>query len=185
MRIAVDLDGVCYEFQRTYRYMMREYRGVDMPPVDEFWTTWDAPDAYADPADRKWMWKEGVELGLFRYGHMVRGARRGLESLVDYGHTLQIVTHRPRNAVTDTLDWVSLYFKGIPLDGFAILTEQEPKSTVSADILIDDKMENVEEWAATGRHAVLFAKPYNHLFGRTIERVQRVEGWEGVVDAIA
>ena len=76
----MDLDGVCYEFQRTYRYMLREYRGVDMPPVEEFWTHWDAQKAYGTPADHDWMWSGGVKKGLFRYGHMVTGARKGLLS---------------------------------------------------------------------------------------------------------
>jgi 5'(3')-deoxyribonucleotidase len=164
MKIAVDLDGVCYEWQRTYRYMMREYRGIDMPPIEEFWTYWNAPDQFTTKQDRDWIWSKGVELGLFRYGHMVKGARIGLQALASAGHKLEVVTHRPANATTDTLDWVSLYFKDIPLNGFKMLTNGESKNVSTADVLIDDKMENINDWCESDRPAVLFDQPWNHQY---------------------
>jgi 5'(3')-deoxyribonucleotidase len=161
VRIAVDLDGVCYEFQRTYRYMIGEYRGVAMPPVSEFWTHWDAQKDYGRPADHRWMWDGGVRLGLFRYGHMVQGARRGLEQLAEDGHELLVVTSRPAAAVLDTVEWISLFFKDIPLAGIHILSNQEPKSVIRADLLIDDRPENIYEWSGAGREAILFEQPWN------------------------
>jgi 5'(3')-deoxyribonucleotidase len=132
-----------------------------MPPVDEFWTSWNADQESTNRADRDWIWTEGVERGLFRYGHMVKGARRGLEALVEQGHKLSIVTHRPENAVTDTLEWAGLYFKGIPLAGFNILSQGQPKTTVGWDVLIDDKPENIADAEAAGRIGIMFSQPWN------------------------
>jgi 5'(3')-deoxyribonucleotidase len=184
MRIAVDLDGVCYEWQRTYRYMLREYRGVDMPPVEDFWHYWDAQKQYGTRADHRWMWNHGVARGLFRYGHVVKGARRGLEALAEQGHDLCIVTSRPANAAEDTHDWIELFFKGIPLSGVHILSNREPKSTVDADVLIDDRPENVEEWYAAGRTAVLFCQPWNDAYIPRPRDLHVAVDWPDVVTLI-
>ena len=161
---------------------MREHRGVIMPPIAEFWTAWDSQYKFGTEADHDWMWSEGINRGLFRFGHMMTGARIGLEALADDGHTLCIVTHRPAAAVTDTLDWVTLYFRDLPLDGFYIMSNEEPKSTVDAEILIDDKTENVVDWAKTGRTAILFDAPYNQSFD--VVGVIRAKGWKEVVASV-
>lgn len=186
MRIAVDLDGVCYEFQRTYRYMMRAHRLVAMPPVDEFWTEWDAQLKYGLQEDHDWMWTKGVDLGLFRYGHMVTGARRALEYLVTMGNELVIVTHRPARATPDTVDWLSLYMKGLPYE-LVILSNGEPKTTVKWDVLIDDKGSNIRTAAEAGRRGILFSRPWNtkaHWPWELIEYIDVAEGWEEVINVI-
>lgn len=162
---------------------MREHLGVIMPPVAEFWTHWNAQEQFGTKADHEWMWSEGVKRGLFRYGHAITGARIGLEQLVANGHELIIVTHRPANAITDTLDWVSLQFKDIPLAGFHIMSNGEAKEQVDADVLIDDKAENVLGWALTGRKAILFNAPYNQH--TEITNVIRCNGWKEVVYALS
>jgi len=161
MRIAIDLDGVCYEWQRTYRYMMREYRGVDMPPIEDFWYDWDAPDKYTSEADREWLWTEGVRLGLFRYGHVTTGAIVGLRALIDRGHDLLVVTHRPSVAVPDTLAWLS--YINIPWSEIHILSRGESKAQVDAKVLVDDKPANIYDWNEKNpsRRAIIYNRPWN------------------------
>lgn len=158
MKIAVDLDGVCYEWSRTARYMLREYLGLDIHGEAQTWD-WNIDEGVSKP-DWDWLWSDGVKQGLFRYGHMVKGARLGLESLIRQGHTIEIATHRPANAVNDTLDWLSLYFRDIPVHGIHILSNGEPKSSVACDLLIDDKMQNATEWVKSGRPALQFMRPW-------------------------
>jgi len=178
------------EWQRTYRYMMNTYRGTKIPPVEEFWYDWNAPDEFTTHEDRVWIWTEGVRLGLFLQGHVTTGALVGLGALSAAGHELCIVTHRPKQAVSDTLAWVSLHFKIIPLSGFHILTNEEPKSSVDADILIDDKLSNCDDWASTGRNAILFHRPWNNApwLTRTYpyqdNMTLRCADWESVVNTI-
>lgn len=183
MRIAVDLDGVCYEWERTVRYMLREYRGYTREQLPES-KHWNSIEEQVEKSDWKWLWSDGVREGLFRYGHMMTGARRGLQVLATQGHRFVIVTHRPEAAVPDTIDWVTLYFKGLPYIGINVFSNQEPKSAVRADILIDDKPENVDEWAGNQRSALLFDQPWNQHH-QPVPYVTRVKGWEGVVDELA
>lgn len=165
--------------------MLREFRGVDTPrPIDSWWIDWNSNKGFGTPEDHKWMWTEGVRLGLFRYGHMVKGARVGLQALSDAGHKLEIVTHRPEQAISDTIDWVSLYFKDIPLSGITILSHQEPKTISSADVLIDDKLDNCEVWRASGRISLVFNRPYNQGY-HSDPLIRRAYDWPDVVEEIA
>jgi 5'(3')-deoxyribonucleotidase len=180
MNIAIDLDGVVYEFQRTFRYMLNTYRGAKLGPVETWWTSWDACDRYTTEQDREWIWTEGVRLGLFRYGHVVTGAIFGLRGLIDRGDSLYVATHRPASAVPDTLAWLS--YINIPWTGVHILSNGESKTDVDADVLVDDRTENVMEWSLSGRRAVLFDRPWNT--GLRATNVYRARGWEEVTDAI-
>lgn len=160
MRIVVDLDGVLYEFDKTARYMLREYLGL--PDLDTEAQYWDDIKDRVPKSAWRWLWNEGVELGLFRYGHMVQGARRGLETLSAQGHELVFATHRPKQAVSDTVDWLSLYLKGVPYTGLHFMSNGEKKSTIPGDVLIDDKPENVVDWYYFGDGAgILFDRPWN------------------------
>jgi hypothetical protein len=138
--------------------MLREYLGLDIHGEAQTWD-WNI-DEGVSALDWQWLWSEGVKQGLFRYGHMVKGARLGLEALIRQGHTIEIATHRPANAVNDTLDWLSLYFRDIPVSGIHILSNGEPKSSVMCDLLIDDKGANATEWVKSGRPALQFMRPW-------------------------
>jgi 5'(3')-deoxyribonucleotidase len=180
MRVAIDLDGVCYEFQRTYRYMANLYLHSNMPPVDDFWFEWDACDEYTGKDGKKWMWTEGVKKGLFRYGHMTTGARHGLEVLAHEGHELVIVTHRPAIATPDTVDWLSLYFQDLQYN-LHILSNGEPKTSVKWDVLVDDKYSNVED-VGFGRTGILFGRTWSECAHDPDVIV--ADGWKEVVDAV-
>lgn len=182
MIIAVDLDGVCYEFQKTYRYMLREHRGVEMPPLDEFWDCWDAYKAYGTEADHEWMWTWGVERGLFRYGHMTTGARLGLEALVTDGHEIKVVTHRIADATPDTVDWLSLYFNKLPYT-LSILSNGEDKHSVDAGVLIDDRYSIVDGWCAQGRWGIVFKRAWSEIKDCS-PNLHVANDWKGVLAVV-
>jgi 5'(3')-deoxyribonucleotidase len=178
-RIAVDMDGVLYEFERTMRYLLREERGYhNLTKPSEFW---DDIVGGIDPIDAKWLWTEGVRLGLFRHGHVVKHAIRAIRALAAQGHQLRIVTHRPAQAAKDTIAWVDFHFGGedpYPFWGAPLMLHGgESKTIVDAELLIDDKPENVEEWVATGREALLFDQPWN----QDCKAGTRVKGWYDVM----
>ena len=194
VRWAIDLDGVCYEWQRTVRYMLNHYRNANLPPIEEFWHAWEAPKNVLKQDDWAWLWKNGIELGLFRYGHMVKDTRVVLEALVAEGDEITIATARPEEAWPDTKDWIDLFMKDIPLKDVLYFKEDESKNTVRADVLVDDKLENCKEWAEGGwiweanRDALLFDRPWNQLaydWQNDLLRkrnVTRVYGWKGVLE---
>jgi uncharacterized HAD superfamily protein len=182
MKIAVDLDGVVYEWQRTFRYMMNEYRGTNLGPIEEWWDGFDAFKNHVSSEDMLWLWSEGIKLGLFRYGHVTTGAIVGLRALVEDGHRLVVATHRPVLAVPDTLAWLS--YINIPWSGVHILSDGEKKTSISADVLVDDKLENAIEWAMTGREALLYDRPWNQGAKHDPEPYWRVSSWESVVGVV-
>lgn len=184
LKVALDCDEVLYAWRRTWRYMMKEYRGVDMPPVDEFWNEWNSQYDYGTSEDRKWMWSEGVELGLFRYGHVITGAIAGVQRLADSGHQLSVVTHRPENAVQDTLDWLS--YVRLPFSGIHILSHGQPKTSVDFDILVDDKPENISMALQRGRGGIMFDCSWNQRasYSRASGKYDRAMDWPQVVEQV-
>jgi len=180
MKIGVDLDGVLYEFDKTARYMLREYRGYRHTThgLHEESTHWDYISERVRPEDWRWLWREGVQLGLFRYGHVVAGGIIGLKGLLDAGHKLVVITHRPTEAIPDTLEWLA--YQRIPFSEIHILSDKEPKTNVDAAVLIDDKPENCYQWMAAGRRALLFNRAWN----QSCRSIKRVYGWEDALNVI-
>jgi uncharacterized HAD superfamily protein len=163
LRIGIDLDGVCYHWEKTARYMLREilpnspYKGD--PSLERPSTGWDYIEHNVAPEHWKWLWSEGVKLGLFRYGHMFKGTIEAVRKLAQLGDII-VITHRPAAAVPDTLAWLA--YQQLPLAGVHILTHQEPKSTVEpCDFFLDDKPENCIDMNDTGAEVWLMDRPWN------------------------
>jgi 5'(3')-deoxyribonucleotidase len=183
--ITCDLDGVGYAFQKTYNYMMRTYRGIDMPHGTEWIDEWDAWDRYTKEEDRRWIWTEGVAQGLFRYGFMIKDFRWGLEELASDGHEFYIATARPANARQDTFDWCQLFLKDLPIRSIVVGATNKWE-VARSDLLIDDNIDNVKNWRG---NAILFDQPWNRslalepVAGFQL-RIVRAKGWTGVVDTV-
>lgn len=179
MKIGIDLDGTSADFHGASRYMLHAYRGVEMPPVDEFWTSWDAQYAYGTKEDHQWLHTEGVKQGLYRYCHVIKGTYVALNKMKDMGHSLEVITHRPENAVADTIAWLALL--NFSWSGVHILSHGESKTSVKVDALVDDKASNVDAFANIGRKGVLFSRPWNRDYApEHWKQVYRAEGWEEV-----
>jgi len=170
MRIGVDIDGVMYKWIKTAHYMLREvmpnspYKGKndllhgDESQVTHFdWTREVVGEVYWE-----WLFTEGVRLGLFRYGHLYPGTIVAMRELAKLGEII-IITHRPKNAVNDTLAWLA--YLDLPIAGVHILTDGEPKSSVhpQCELYIDDKPENVRDLMMhTGATAIAMPdRPWN------------------------
>ncbi len=182
LRIALDLDGVVYKFVDTYVYMMNAYRGLSIPKPELFWYEWDAPDAYTSQNDRDWMWDEGVRLGLFRYGHLYKGAIEGVNALAEVAE-VHVVTSRPKNAVEDTLAFLA--YNRLPLAGVNILSEKQPKSSVRPefDIYIDDGPHNIEDLLAnTDGDVIIMDRPWNRAEARP--EAFRAYNWQDLVSIV-
>lgn len=180
MKIAVDLDGVCYEWDRTARYMLKQYRGAVIPKGETEY--WDYLKDAVSKQDWRWLWDEGVDKGLFRYGHMVKDARVGLEALVAAGHSILVVTHRPASAISDTVDWLSYFFRGIPIAGLHVLSNGEDKWRTGADVLVDDKPQNIVNfYYNTDGTAILFDRPWNRELEAEMDSLYIAKGWREVV----
>lgn len=187
MKLGIDVDGVLYKWSKTARYLLREalpnspYKVAGHPLHTES-THWGYIEEHVSKAHWRWVWTEGVRLGLFRHGHIIKGAMEGMRALADDGHDLFIITHRPKAAVTDTLQWLA--FCDFKLAGVHILTDQQPKSTVKCDVYVDDKPDNVEDLVANtdARLVALFDAPWNQ--GHEEPGVTRVANWAEFVNLV-
>lgn len=180
MKIQIDLDGTTYHFDKTVRYMLKIYRGVELKGETTDW--WWIRDN-AGPENWAWLWDEGIKLGLFRYGHVMKGAIEGINSIARAGHDVEVCTHRPASAVKDTLDWLA--YVNLPFSGVHILSNGESKATVPGDVLVDDKPENVLEWVDSDedRWAILFVQPWNSTMPYH-PRILRAHDWPHVVELV-
>lgn len=178
MKLGIDIDGVMYNWESTARYMLRnvlpnssyKHSGV----LDEPSTTWNWIPDKIDKKHWNWLWKEGVELGLFRYGNLYPGTVDVIRAL-SKKHKITLITHRPKQAVKDTLAWLG--FLDLPIAGLHILTDQAPKSEVRpmCDVYLDDKIENIEDLQQNTKAKLvcLMDQPWNQEY----EAKTRVHDW--------
>jgi len=169
VRVALDCDEVLYSWQRTARYLLRNvYKGwCDGYDLTVPFREWVVADQVGQEA-YNWLFDEGVRQGLFRHGHVITGAMLGVRSLKAAGYDLIIVTHRPANAVQDTLAWIDFHFgkeDPYPWSGVSILSQGEPKSSVEWDVLVDDSPHNIDDARLVGRIGIQFAADWNNNVG--------------------
>lgn len=169
MRIGLDLDGVCYKFESTARYMLRRRildRG-ETPPIElsDVSRYWDWIKTYSTKADWAWLWSGAIEEGLYRYGHVVTGAIEGAQAISRLGSTT-VITARPKGAVHDTMAWLELMLNKVPLAGVVIQSDGQKKSEVPGiDVYIDDAKHNLEELLDNTEASVIqFVQPWNEDF---------------------
>jgi 5'(3')-deoxyribonucleotidase len=138
-RFGIDIDGVMYMWDKTARYMLRTQRGYTRDQLGRPSRYWNEIKDIVENNDWQWLWSEGVRKGLFRYGHLYTGTIEAITALNILGDCV-ILTHRPREAVQDTLDWLS-YLK-LPFMEVQLFTNGEAKSAIKCDMYVDDKPEN-------------------------------------------
>lgn len=191
MRIGLDIDGVMYKWDKTARYMLREvlpdspYRSSLQKDLHIESPTWDYIQDTVSKEHWDWLWTEGVRLGLFRYGHLYPGTIQAVRALAEIGEVVAI-THRPKQAVNDTLDWLS--FQRFPLSGVHLLTNGESKASIYCDVYLDDKTGNVVDlFKNTCADVFLMRRPWNMDFG-TIQTkgpgITIVEDWPEFVEKV-
>ena len=161
--------------------MLNTMRGYDLKLED--WTYWNQPKDMVKNNDWQWLWTAGVKAGLFRYGHLYKGTIEAVRALNVLGDVV-IITHRPRHAMKDTLDWLA--YLSLPFVEIHLLTEGQPKSDIKCDMYVDDKPENISDFLNhTDGKALLFNRPWNmdYLFTCHPNAGHRVSTWQDVIDA--
>lgn len=180
-RLGLDLDGVVYDFHSIARFLLSMRVGYDLPPVEEIWSSWNGHLMHVSNEDDEWLWDKGVELGLYRHGHVLKGsieALREIDEMVD----IVVITHRPRPARQDTLAWLS--FNQIPTSEIHMLHAREPKWKVPCDFYLDDKLDTVIDIST---HAMMTSMPllWDRPWNRAGGYAPRVRQWSEVVEWIA
>lgn len=190
MRVAVDIDNCLYEWDATARHMLRRYLNEtgksEIPGLTVPSTHWNYIHEQVGNEAWEWLWSYGVEQGLFRNGHIIKGALDSLRILCER-HDVILVTSRPKNAIMDTLEWVAFMLRGCKISGVHVLHSGEKKTTVPWDVLIDDGVHNAVDAVYAGKEVLLFTQPWNAQFdvGEQLGPLAvRVYGWGDVLEVL-
>jgi 5'(3')-deoxyribonucleotidase len=168
-RLGIDLDGVVVDFSGGWVTRYNAEFGTNIAASDV--VTWGAPrDLTHFPSMSKfWSWAStcGDGRSLFHVLDPYPGALAGLDSLVERGHDLVIVTTKPNFAIEDTHEWLIRH--GVPAVEVHIVDD---KAKVSCDLYVDDAMHNLESYRKRRPEAavVRWVQPWN-------------EALDGVLDA--
>lgn len=180
-RIGVDLDGVCYQWDKTARYMLREILPDSPYKYDPALKipsqSWDYIEQHVEKKHWRWLWDQGIALGLFRHGHMFPGTIKAIRELAEFADVIAI-TSRHKSTVPDTAAWVS--YHQLPLSGLHIVGG-EPKSLVKplCDVYIDDKPENCADLLQTGAVVAMPDRPWNQ--DANVAGIVRTHSWDEFV----
>lgn len=152
MHIAVDLDDVILDFAGGVQRAIQTEYGVHVeldtwelkhkldPILGQSWWTW--------LKTRDWLWPNFPA---------IEGAIGGLAQLRRDGHYLEIVTSKPEWAEYSVWKWLGKWRPPVNrvtiMDSNAGVTKSQ---STDAQLLIDDRNLNCEEFIAAGRSAVLF-----------------------------
>lgn len=178
-RIGVDLDGVIYKWTETARFLLKWRFGVEVGES----LHWDYIKEQITESQWLWLWQAdedgGVGRGLFRQGHCYKGSFETLKELSLLGDIV-IITHRPKSAIPDTLDWLA--FNKIPASTVHLMYREEPKSSVKPEcqIYVDDKAENCIDLAEnTDGLVCLWSRPWNAGDQKKLPKdIQIIDSWD-------
>ena len=181
MRIGVDIDGVLADQVGEVLKLVNKAQGTSLrrADIDE----WDKIIGTTRI-------DEEIERALEDDSYVLRmacipGARKGMQAL-SRAHNMVIVTSRPPKSLAASMLWLKQ--KDIPFDEFCG-TQPLGKAGVLVDVLVDYRIENVEEFANAGRKAILLSQPWNQERSKLQPLLQSgavavAEKWSGVVNIV-
>lgn len=191
----VDSDGVVYDWHGFMTPYLEEAFGK---PVER-WDTWDMAEQMG--VTKKEFYKvfdQAVGDGCFRNGVAIPGAIEGLNTLIDAGHRVRIVTNKilsgvnkTHMAIVDMVTWYTWHDLTDKVE-FVLTGSKWGKSGYPADVVIDDKPDLA--WAQGYPTVnILFDQPWNQAgLGNVAEvgdspnfedfYLYRAKGWRDVLE---
>ena len=186
MHIALDMDDVVLDFVKGVLETVNRDFDANVKPEDI--TDWNFGQ-FINPIIGYdwWEWLEGHAHVWGDKFKPVPGAIGGIVTLRRAGHYIEIVTSKPEWAEDATWDWFAKYkvrphrLTLVPLiDGVA----PKKSEVTDARVLVDDRFENCEEFAAKGRAAILYNRPHNLGYEKTPGGVERAADWSEVLNLL-
>lgn len=182
MHIALDLDGVLLDFVGGICDALRAEYDSDIEPADI--DTWDLHQ-HLDPIIGKSWWSWMRERNLWPSFPAIDGAIGAVDQLNRDGHYLEIVTAKPEWATSEVWKWLGKNQPKVHQVTIVDVTGESKHVASSADLLVDDKIENCTNWCASSvdRNAIVFGQPYNAKHWQALG-VYRTEGWPATLRLI-
>lgn len=115
---------------------------------------------------------------------VIQGSKEGMRYLYENYH-VTVATARPKETEDATIEWVSSHFKYHEFCN----TKGRRKDCVLSDVLIDDYIPNIEDFAKNKGVGLLFSQPWNEE-RTTLEsliregKVKCCDNWKEVINAV-
>lgn len=173
--IGIDIDGVLCDHVFAVCHRILEKYGISIGP--EAVTGWDfdfGPSSIAKELEDAYKDEEFLlSLPLFQ------GAQEGVSLLAASNSArLVAITSRPADTEDGTNRWLREHFPGLSLRYSA--SKLEPDISV----LLDDSPNYVQQFAASGRPAILFSRPWNQSSQKSLSAqlgIRVADGWPEAV----
>lgn len=169
MTILVDMDDVLEELLSAWVSWLNQRWGTNVRPDDisewdiaAFFPTIPHHDVFAPLHDDDF-WKTV---------RPKKGAREALETLIEEGHKIYIVTNSSYKALASKMENVLFrYFPFLTWDDVIVTAN---KQLVNGDVLVDDAVHNL----IGGQYArILMDAPYNRSFDAEKNFIRRAKDW--------
>ena len=158
--VAIDVDGVLFDFAGVVTKHFSDYFGTELPAPKnwEFFEDWGlSAEAFYTLLDHL-----TVEREIFNEGSPIPKTMVGWQAMREQGLRLHVITHRSWSAHAQTIQWLeryqlipdSLHFTGDKAPVLASLALDEFAS-------IDDHYDQYAHYKAYDTKAFLFTQPWN------------------------
>lgn len=176
MRIGVDIDGVISDSYPAWLGELNQYYGKNITVLEDYemHLVFDVP--YDDMNN---FFVQNVER-LLNIPHPIRGAKKGIVSLLQAGHELVYVTARSQEEEELTLRWMRK--NGIPYEHILFSGHKSKVDLVKQwkiELFIEDYMVNAKAISELGIPVLLLNASYNQ--GELPHGVLRCQGWQEIV----
>jgi 5'(3')-deoxyribonucleotidase len=181
--LGVDLDGVVVDFYKAIKPVAAEWLGKNVDELPEQFgfglKEWGVPAE--GELSYKWLHRHAVkESDLFDTAPAIPRAAFNLRRLSDAGVHIRIITHRlyvgglHEKVVQQTTRWLEKH--AVPYVDLCFI---ESKTSINADLYIDDAPKNIEAFRAAGKEYLIFENATN----LGIEG-PRAKSWDEVYDYV-
>lgn len=182
--IAVDIDGVCYNFVDKLRDYVIKKTGRPITDFPDASTWWFFIEQWGMTLEEYIEWaNEGLfENEIFWRGDQIENALWGVSELYKMGYYIKFITARGggKPDITNKCEQATYYWlnnNGFPYDEVVVSYD---KFAYKYDLLIDDSPSNYEACTAAGLNVLVFDQAWN----RHLEDAPRAKDWIQVVEYV-
>lgn len=178
LTIAVDFDGVLFDQAAHIRERFERIHGIDIGPVE----TWPWNLSEHDPVRQAGLTNEDTwqvfhsvhnDPELHEVEPLDADCCRVLETLIEGGHRVEVVTARSHASQANT----ERFLERNAIPHHALVMDDHEKT--GYDVLLDDLPHHVRRVADDGSLGLLMDQPYNRGF-QADGNPYRVDGWADV-----
>ncbi|HVJ50684.1 5' nucleotidase, NT5C type [Desulfitobacterium sp.] len=179
MRIGIDIDGVTSDSYTAWLVEFNRYYGKNISVLEDYDihlvydVSWDEMNDF---------FKQNTEK-LFMLPQPMKGAKKGIESLLTQGHEIIYITARSADEEEVTLRWMDKY--KIPYDQ-VVFSDFKSKVELAKqwqlELFIEDYLKNAKAIADAGVPVLLLNASYNQ--GELSKEIKRCRDWMEIVKEI-